>query len=92
MNGYFDRFHIPPNTIASLDTDRGIVSQNELKKIYRAKHAKLAKAPPIPFFYRNLPWRPLRSLRETRSYSHHNLKSRLAFLDKICSLTSADKA
>ena len=53
-----------------LDTNQGIVKQNEFKTIYRAKHAKLAKAPPIPtFFYRNLPWRPLRSLRETQSYS-----------------------
>jgi hypothetical protein len=36
----------------SVDTKQGIVSQNEFKKVYRAKHAKLAKAPPIPFSYR----------------------------------------
>jgi hypothetical protein len=28
-----------------LDTNQGIVSQNEFKKIYRAKHAKFARAP-----------------------------------------------
>jgi hypothetical protein len=33
-----------------LDTNQGVVSQIEFKKIYRAKHAKLAKAPPTPRF------------------------------------------
>ena len=31
-----------------VDTNQGIISQNEVKKIYRAKHAKLAKASPRP--------------------------------------------
>ena len=66
----FLTFPLPPHDPVVLDTNQGIVKQNEFKKIYRAKHAKLAKAPPVPpFFYQNLPWRPLRSLRETQSYS-----------------------
>jgi len=34
-----------------LDTNQEIVKQNEFKKIYRAKHPKLAKAPPISTFF-----------------------------------------
>jgi hypothetical protein len=36
---------------AFVDSNHRIVKQNEFKKFYRAKHAKLAKAPPTrPFF------------------------------------------
>jgi hypothetical protein len=51
-----------------IDTSQGIVKQDEFKKDYRAKHAKLAKAPRLPDFYPNLSWRPLRSLREIPSF------------------------
>jgi hypothetical protein len=54
--------------IGMVDTNQGLVKQNEFKKIYRAKHAKLAKAPPLPVFYPNQSWRPLRSLREIPSF------------------------
>jgi hypothetical protein len=37
-------------SIISLDTNEAIVEQSEFKKIYRAKHAKLAKASPFPVF------------------------------------------
>jgi hypothetical protein len=33
-----------------VDTNQGIVKQNEFKKNYRAKHAKLAKAFPTPHY------------------------------------------
>jgi len=59
-----------------LDTNQVIVSQNEFKKFIAPSTRlpgcgqALSSQRPRPFnlFYRNLPWRPLRSLRETQSY------------------------
>ena len=39
------------NIATDLDTNLAIVKQNEFKKNYRAKHAKLAKASPRPRFF-----------------------------------------
>jgi hypothetical protein len=40
-------------TIFLLVTNQGVVELDEFKKNYRAKHAKLAKASPIPPFLSN---------------------------------------
>jgi hypothetical protein len=41
------------NAITILDSILSIVEQNQWKKNYRAKHAKLAKASPTPLFFSN---------------------------------------
>jgi hypothetical protein len=51
------------NAITILDSILSIVEQNQWKKNYRAKHAKLAKASPTPLFFQIISWRPWRSLR-----------------------------
>jgi hypothetical protein len=52
-----------------LDSISSNVEQKHFKKIYRAKHAKLAKAPPTrPVYYQIISWRPWRSLREKQSF------------------------
>jgi hypothetical protein len=62
-------FRISDLTVSiCLDTNRVIVSQNEFKKFIAPITLSSQRPRPFNLFYRNLPWRSLRSLRETQSY------------------------
>src|SRR5919109_1101390 len=48
---------------------RELFHKNSLRKFIAPSTLSSQRPLPFHFFYRNLTWRPLRALRETRSYS-----------------------